>query len=363
MIIHWRSFMAIETRRAHIHDAKALSKSGLIKGNITAAENELRACSESSDRKYIVALSGNDITGLVKIRYSALAPNANISLSVTGEGESNAKEILMSVLNRCFIRENIHKISIILYGSNLYLENILLEEGFIQEAVLKDEIETETGFEDAGLFCLLRPDYRGYNYCFVPFPLGVVVVGGGPEMIDRLYLLHYGDPVEDPFARDVAMQSGFLDASGRLLNNKDDLYKLDDSSGETLPQEVWKAYRELTEYFDKKRSAFTVRYDLSAATPFQRKVWEALTRISYGNMRSYEDIAKDISSSPSEARKLTRAVGAACSDNPYPVIIPCHRVIGKDGTLVGFAAGLDIKDFLLTHETFSYIIPLNGDNN
>ncbi len=97
------------------------------------------------------------------------------------------------------------------------------------------------------------------------------------------------------------------------------------------------------------------------ATPFQKKVWEALTNISYGNMRSYEDIANDIADSPSQARHLTRAVGAACSDNPYPIIIPCHRVIGKDGTLVGYAAGLDIKDFLLTHETFTYIMPLKGD--
>ena len=182
-------------------------------------------------------------------------------------------------------------------------------------------------------------------------------------MIDKLNLLHYGDTVEDPFARDVAKHSGFLDDSGRLLANKDDLYKLDDTSGEFLPAEVWKAYRELTEYFEKKRSSFTVKVDLTDSTPFQRKVWDALTRISYGNMRSYEDIAKDVAESPSQARKLTRAVGAACSDNPYPVIIPCHRVIGKDGTLVGYAAGLDIKDFLLTHETFSYIIPLNGDND
>ncbi len=355
--------MAIEIRRVHISDARDLSKLGLIKGNITNAESELRSFSESSDCKYKVALSDGRIVCLIKIRYSSLAPNADIRLDLISESKDLAGEILRSVLNKCFIRENIHKISIILYGENLYLEKILQEEGFIQEAVLKDEIETANGFEDAGLFCLLRPEYRGYNFCFVPFPLGVVVVGGGSDVIDKLNLLHYGDTVEDPFARDVAKHSGFLDDSGRLLANKDDLYKLDDTSGEFLPAEVWKAYRELTEYFEKKRSSFTVKVDLTDSTPFQRKVWDALTRISYGNMRSYEDIAKDVAESPSQARKLTRAVGAACSDNPYPVIIPCHRVIGKDGTLVGYAAGLDIKDFLLTHETFSYIIPLNGDND
>ncbi|MBO4459113.1 MAG: methylated-DNA--[protein]-cysteine S-methyltransferase [Clostridiales bacterium] len=354
--------MALEIRKAHIHDAKALTRLGLLSGNITAAENELREFSESSDCKYKVVTDGEKILSLVLIRRSRLAHNADISLAITEEAKDKAKDILTTILDHCFIEKNIHKISTVLYGDNLYLENILAEEGFIQEAVLKDEIETASGFEDAGLFCLLRPEYRRYNYCFVPFALGVVAVGGDCEKIDHIRLLHYGDPVENPFAKDVAAHSGFLNDEGRLLPNKDNLYVLDESAGDLLPSEVWKAYRELTEYFDKKRSSFTVRYDLSDATPFQRKVWEALTKISYGNMRSYEDIAKDIAETPKQARNLTRAVGAACSDNPYPVIIPCHRVIGKDGTLVGFAAGLDIKDFLLTHETFSYIIPLNSDN-
>lgn len=355
--------MALEIRRVHIHDAKALTKLGLLSGNITTAENELRNYAESSDCKYKVITEEDKILCLVRLRYSRLAHNANISLALTDESKDRAGDIMTTLLDHCFIEENIHKISIILYGDNLYLEDILTEEGFIQEAVLKDEIESSTGFEDAGLFCLLRPEYRKYNFCFVPFTLGVVVVGGDNDKIDHIELLHYGDPVNNPFAKDVANHSGFLNDEGRLLPNTDKLYDLDDSAGEYLPSEVWKAYRELMEYFDKKRSSFTVRYDLSDATPFQRKVWEALTQISYGNMRSYEDIAKDIADTPKQARNLTRAVGAACSDNPYPVIIPCHRVIGKDGTLVGYAAGVDIKDFLLTHETFSYIIPLNGDNS
>ena len=60
----------------------------------------------------------------------------------------------------------------------------------------------------------------------------------------------------------------------------------------------------------------------------------------------------------SEARKITRAVGSACSDNPVQVIVPCHRVIGKDGSIVGYSAGIDIKDYLLLHESFTAVTPL-----
>jgi len=353
--------MATKISKVHISDAKALVKLGLLPGNISSAEEELRKCAESPDIRYLITQSQGRISCLARIRYSSFANNVDLSLNIPAEDREDSKEILDSILRYLFLEKDIHKISIILFMDNLFLEDTLTCSGFIQEAVLKDEVRNGQDFEDAGLFCLLRPDFRGYNYCFVPFELGVVIAGGGADEIDRVELLHYGDKIEDPFIRDVAAHSGYLDEEGRILKNKDDLYKLDDKASEFLPGEVWKAYCQLTEYFEKTRSSFTIRYKMDNATPFQKKVWEALTNISYGNMRSYEDIANDIADSPSQARHLTRAVGAACSDNPYPIIIPCHRVIGKDGTLVGYAAGLDIKDFLLTHETFTYIMPLKGD--
>ena len=68
---------------------------------------------------------------------------------------------------------------------------------------------------------------------------------------------------------------------------------------------------------------------------------------------SYEDIALDLTGGDKvSARNLTRAVGAACGDNPLPILVPCHRIIGKDGRLVGFSGGLEIKEFLLNHEMF-----------
>lgn len=105
-----------------------------------------------------------------------------------------------------------------------------------------------------------------------------------------------------------------------------------------------KAVRELNEYLDGDRSEFTFKLDI-AGTDFQKKVWKALQRIPMGELRSYGDIAKQIKK-PGAAR----AVGMANNMNRLPIVIPCHRVVGSKGDLVGFAAGLKIKAWLLSHE-------------
>jgi methylated-DNA-[protein]-cysteine S-methyltransferase len=105
------------------------------------------------------------------------------------------------------------------------------------------------------------------------------------------------------------------------------------------------AQQELEEYFSGSRKRFTVKLDFSG-TEFQNKVWNALRTIPFGETRSYGDIADQIGSS-----KAVRAVGAANGRNPIPIIVPCHRVIGADGTLTGFAGGLEIKARLLALES------------
>jgi methylated-DNA-[protein]-cysteine S-methyltransferase len=104
------------------------------------------------------------------------------------------------------------------------------------------------------------------------------------------------------------------------------------------------AQRQLEEYFAGKRRMFSVKLD-PAGTEFQNKVWNALRTIPFGETRSYGQIAEQIGS-----RKAVRAVGAANGRNPLSIIVPCHRVIGADGTLTGFAGGLKIKEQLLALE-------------
>ena len=101
---------------------------------------------------------------------------------------------------------------------------------------------------------------------------------------------------------------------------------------------------QLGEYFAGKRRAFDLELD-AAGTDFQKSVWNALRKIPYGETRSYGDIARQLGDV-----KAVRAVGAANGRNPIPIVVPCHRVIGASGRLVGFGGGLEAKERLLQLE-------------
>lgn len=102
---------------------------------------------------------------------------------------------------------------------------------------------------------------------------------------------------------------------------------------------------ELQEYFAGQRHHFSVLL-APQGTAFQLSVWRALQNIPYGETYSYLDIATAINNP-----KAVRAVGGANGRNPIPIIIPCHRVIGRDGSLVGFSGGMEKKIWLLKHES------------
>lgn len=104
------------------------------------------------------------------------------------------------------------------------------------------------------------------------------------------------------------------------------------------------AQQQLNEYFQGKRQTFELPLDFEG-TEFQKKVWQALLNIPFGETRSYRQIAEQVGSP-----KAVRAVGAANGQNPISIIAPCHRVIGSGGKLVGFAGGLDNKEILLKLE-------------
>ena len=104
------------------------------------------------------------------------------------------------------------------------------------------------------------------------------------------------------------------------------------------------AARQLREYFSGKRQAFDLPLAASG-TQFQHSVWTALSQIPYGELRSYRDIAEQLGKP-----KAVRAVGAANGRNPLPIVVPCHRVIGSNGSLTGFAGGLPAKQCLLELE-------------
>ncbi len=103
-------------------------------------------------------------------------------------------------------------------------------------------------------------------------------------------------------------------------------------------------FTQLDEYFSGSRKDFTVKLKLRG-TPFQIDVWNALRKIPYGETRTYKEIATQIG-----RPQAFRAVGQAIHNNPIAIVVPCHRVIGSDGSLTGFAGGLELKKRLLELE-------------
>ena len=107
---------------------------------------------------------------------------------------------------------------------------------------------------------------------------------------------------------------------------------------------IKEAYKQLSEYLKGERKCFDLPFN-PRGTEFQRQVWKALCDIPYGETRSYKQIAEAIGNP-----KAVRAVGMANNRNPLLIVIPCHRVIGSNGKLVGYGAGIAMKEYLLKLE-------------
>ncbi|ABF39278.1 methylated-DNA--protein-cysteine methyltransferase [Candidatus Koribacter versatilis Ellin345] len=106
-----------------------------------------------------------------------------------------------------------------------------------------------------------------------------------------------------------------------------------------------KVKKQLQQYFDGHRTEFDLPLDPRIGTDFQRKCWDLVAKIPYGETRSYQELAKELKSP-----NASRAVGGANGANPIPIVVPCHRVINSDGHLGGYGGGLDKKEQLLSLE-------------
>ncbi|HEV2426978.1 MAG TPA: methylated-DNA--[protein]-cysteine S-methyltransferase [Acidimicrobiales bacterium] len=148
----------------------------------------------------------------------------------------------------------------------------------------------------------------------VKSPIGTWVVEGDDRVVTRVYMPH--EPTR--------------------------------ASTGTPPKAVKDAATQLSEYFAGTRKKFTVKLAPTPSTEFQRDVWDALVAIPYGQVRTYGDVAAAVG-----RPRATRAVGNANHVNPWPVLVPCHRVVGAAG-LGGYGGGVDVKTFLLDLEGATY---------
>lgn len=149
-------------------------------------------------------------------------------------------------------------------------------------------------------------------HSYVDSPLGPLLLTGDGESLTGLY----------------------TDQHGRLPTDL----------GHRADEEFADARSQLTEYFAGRRQSLDLPLN-PRGTVFQQAVWQALREIRYGSTLSYREVAEEIGSP-----KAVRAVGSANSRNPISIIVPCHRVVGSDGKLVGYAGGFSAKRWLLDHE-------------
>lgn len=149
------------------------------------------------------------------------------------------------------------------------------------------------------------------------------------------YYIKYLSPVADLYL--VEERGQIVEISFHSLDSQEEMQ-------EKKTEILEEAVRQLEEYFAGRLQQFDLPFS-PQGTEFQKRVWKALLTIPYGETRSYGDIAKQIGS-----EKAVRAVGGANHVNPISIVIPCHRVIGKNGSLTGYGGGLEIKEKLLSLE-------------
>lgn len=309
------------------------------------------ATAEGEDGKVAVGVLG--LTNISPVNNSA---EAVMFFGSEAEDAPDVPEALKiramdHLLRHAFFDLQFHRISVLLPVTDLPSETILTACHMRQEALLEEALRVDDVYVDGALFSLLDSEYPDYSVGFVPFKKGVIAIRGDNEVVESTHFLVYGKKIEGVLERNVAIRSGIADANGVLKEPGAPEYE--DLSDMAFPDEVSRCMEEIFEYFQKRRSDFTIHAKPIRGSDFQKKVWEKVHEIPYGATCSYEDIALLLTGGDkSTAKNLTRAVGAACSDNPLPILVPCHRIIGKDGRLVGFSGGLEIKEFLLNHEMF-----------
>ncbi|TVZ26392.1 methylated-DNA-[protein]-cysteine S-methyltransferase [Gillisia sp. Hel_I_86] len=138
---------------------------------------------------------------------------------------------------------------------------------------------------------------------------------------------------------------GIAEVSGDELGiSKIEILDQEEFQQEEVPKELETAVDQLKGYFSGELKNFTLKMN-PAGTNFQKQVWQALNKIPYGETRSYLELSKELGNV-----KAIRAVAAANGKNPLWIVIPCHRVIGSDGSLTGYAGGLWRKKWLLDFE-------------
>lgn len=209
--------------------------------------------------------------------------------------------------------------------------------------VCADDLSHFSGELEHSVF--FSPELDGRQVAFISWDFGyiAVVTNDRRDKIESIEFVrgHIGE--YEVFIRKAAYFRGLVDDEGLVIPN----ICLEPTDHE--PDILVKAREELTSYLNHAHEP-EIEYEFPNGTPFQQSVWKEVAKIPLGSIKTYSDLALLVEPDLEKAGRLARAVGQALSVNPLPILIPCHRVIGANRNLVGFAGGVDIKEYLLQME-------------
>lgn len=270
------------------------------------------------------------------------------------------KPYFQALLDEVFLPSGMTYLELALPAGETALINTLLELGF------KGVHPKPFLGEDHQRWCLLslrKTDLLHTGWLVLPIPIGLFLAFASPMGLEKTFFALPGTALTDVDAIDAVQLAGWLKPGTLEVNplyNYTKAYKkacaLPPVDG--LPSVLADTAEQVCQYFCHRRQVFHLPLNLDQGTPFQRGVWQLLQTVLFGQTLTYSMLAYlyrdslpryERRQSPS-ARALTRAVASACSANPFSLIVPCHRVLGQDGRLVGYREGIEIKRYLLDHE-------------
>ena len=308
------------------------SQAGTVKKRLEILEDWVQ-----KDGRFVYQLrSGEDVFGFLLFAPEVLG--ADTATVVLHSDLSLTKNALGTIFETLFAEHQA-----------LYSLLLAADERVLIDADLLPGIHTATlpGIDSTSRLIIgTRSDLARGAVGFFPFELGLVALKSDGQALTEVEFLQLGQRVEDSVFKMALKVAGALNKQNGLKKTVDTPF----SSSNRPDEPLQLAFDWLTAYFEKK-SELPPLPPLSdqALPPFMTKVLDALKDIPYGEHLTYSELAETLVGRK-KANDYARAVGQACAANPYALFIPCHRVIGNRGELVGFSGGIQVKDYLLNLE-------------
>lgn len=350
-----------ELKRLRLSDTSALVNLGLLPRPIRRAREEVRL--------WLTGLGAwgvwqqDELQGAIYLIRDQVNPmSARFHLHISRNVLKSLEALLEPLVIRAFSSYNIHRLELVSTDEIYLNRKLLINLGFHIDGILRHLVPFGQGYRNATLWSLLREDYPGWGYRFVPFSTGVVSIFSNTEAVHEIGFLQPGEYLEPGWLFDAAWDMGFADDNGVVTGMEQVPERLASAPGAEHPMNdvQREATRQIAEYLHGDRETFDFPVAKAQGTDFQHEVWDSIARIPYGETRSYMEVALEVVKGRQpdlaedrryqQARALTRAVGSACAANPQAIIVPCHRVVGQDLKLTGFAGGVKSKAWLLDME-------------